>query len=225
MARVLIADDDPLSADLLAAHTRKLMPSAEVVLAADGTAALARLQEAPVDLLFLDLDMPGISGRELLEATDPGCPVVIVTGDPSFALDAFRFNVADYLVKPVTFERFARMLRKVAPRTGPDEGPRDQVFIRAGQEIVQLRLSEVRFIRSDSNYVRFVLDGREVSSLMNLKDLEQKLPPDFVRVHRSYIVNLAHVEKLDTMDVKVGRELIPVSETYRAELIRRLHLL
>ncbi len=225
MPRVLIADDDPLSADLLATHTRKLMPGAEVVFSADGTAALARLQEAPVDLLFLDLDMPGISGRELLEATDPGCPVVIVTGDPSFALDAFRFNVADYLVKPVTFERFAQMLRKVGPRMGPNEGPRDQVFIRTGQEIVRLRLGEVRHIRSDSNYVRFVLDGREVASLMNLKDLEHKLPSSFVRVHRSHIVNLEHVEKVGAADIKVGRELVPVSETYRAELMRRLDLL
>ncbi len=225
MPRVLIADDDPLSADLLAEHARKLLPEAQVQLAADGTAAMAEMRKAPVGLLLLDLDMPGLSGRELLEATDPGCPVVIVTGDPSFALDAYRFNVADYLVKPVTFERFAQMLRKVGPLTGGDDGPRDQVFIRAGQEIVQVRLSEVRFIRSDSNYVRFVLDGREVSSLMNLKDLEHKLPPGFVRVHRSYIVNLVHVEKLDSMDVKVGRELIPVSGSYRAELMRRLDLL
>lgn len=225
MPRVLIAEDDPLSADLLAEHTRKLLPGAEVRLAADGTAALAQLRQGPVDLLFLDLDMPGLGGRELLEATEPGCPVVIVTGDPSFALDAFRFNVADYLVKPVTLERFARMLRKLGPLPEAAGGARDRVFIRARQEIVRLQLSEVRFIRSESNYVSFVLDGREVSSLMNLKDLEHKLPARFVRVHRSYIVNLDHVEKLDSMDVKVGRELIPVSGTYRAELMRRLDLL
>ena len=155
--------------------------------------------------------------------------MIIVTGDPSFAVEAFRFNVVDYLVKPVSFERLAQAWRKVEARseTAAERGESDKylVFVRTGQEIVRLRLSEVRYVKSDSNYVRFVLDGREISSLMNLKDLEAKLPSTFVRVHRSYIINLAHVEKLDTMDVKIGRDLIPVSETYRQDLIRRLDLL
>lgn len=198
-------------------------------MAEDGTAALQQIRAGSLDLILLDLDMPGISGRELLEATDPGCPVVIVTGDPSFALDAFRFNVVDYLVKPVSFERLAQAWRKVEGRGDASaergEGDKDLVFVRTGQEIVRLRLSEVRYVKSDSNYVRFVLDGREITSLMNLKDLEAKLPSTFIRVHRSYIINLVHAEKLDSMDVKIGRDLIPVSETYRQDLIKRLDLL
>ena len=227
--RILIADDDALTAEVLEQHCGKLLPDAEIVLAADGTEALRQIRAGSLDLVLLDLDLPGINGRELLEATDPGCPVIIVTGDPSFAVEAFRFNVVDYLVKPVSFERLAQAWRKVEARgeTSGERGESDKdlVFVRTGQEIVRLRLSEVRYVKSDSNYVRFVLDGREISSLMNLKDLEAKLPSTFVRVHRSYIINLAHVEKLDTMDVKIGRDLIPVSETYRQDLIRRLDLL
>ncbi|MBK8339193.1 MAG: response regulator transcription factor [Flavobacteriales bacterium] len=223
--RILIADDDALTVEALQAHCGKLLPEAAIVHAADGTEALRQIRAGALDLVLLDLAMPGISGRELLEATDPGCPVIIVTGDPSFALEAFRFNVVDYLVKPVSFERLAQAWRKVEGRsethTDRGEGDKDLVFVRTGQEIVRLRLSEVRYVKSDSNYVRFVLDGREVTSLMNLKDLEAKLPSTFVRVHRSYIINLTHVEKLDTMDVKIGRDLIPVSETYRQDLIRR----
>ena len=97
--------------------------------------------------------------------------------------------------------------------------------MREGSDIVRLDLRDVRYVKSESNYVRFHLDGRSITSLMNLKDLEQKLPASFVRVHRSYIVNLMHVEKLDSMDIKIGRDLIPVSESYRSELIERLDLL
>lgn len=225
---VLIADDDPLSLDLLTHFCGKMAPDARVTHAGDGAMAAAVLHTDRPALLFLDLEMPGMNGRELLQAMDPQVPVIIVTGDAGFAADSYRFNVVDYLLKPVAFERFAQAWRRAMERGHTRPSPtrdRDIVFVRTGSDIVRLDLGEVRFIRSDSNYVRFTLDGRELSSLMNLKDLEQKLPSQFVRVHRSYIVNLHHVEKLDTNDVKIGRELIPVSETYRAELIRRLDLL
>ncbi|MCB9170048.1 MAG: response regulator transcription factor [Flavobacteriales bacterium] len=225
--QILIADDDPLTADQLEHHCLKIEPKATVLRAAAGPEAAAVLRDSHPDLVLLDLDMPGMSGRELLEVIDPDSPVIIITGDPSFALDAFRFNVVDYLVKPVPFDRFAKAWRKAMDgrRRETGSGQRDLVFIRTGPDIVQLSLSEVRYIKSESNYVRFALEEREVSSLLNMKDLELKLPDRFVRVHRSYIVNLTHVEKLNSTDVKIGRDLIPVSETYRAELIKRLDLL
>lgn len=224
--RILIADDDPLSADLLKAHCAKLDPAAEVVHVGDGSEAMAALRAGQWDLLLLDLNMPKVDGPTLLEGIGERVPVIIVTGDPAFALEAYRYHVRDYLVKPVTFERFAsawRALERTAPVTKATAG--HSVFVRSGNDIVQVDLEEVRFVKSESNYVRYVLDGKEVVSLMNMKDLELKLPKSFVRVHRSYIVNLRHIEKLDTSDIKVGRELIPVSETYRPELLKRLELL
>ena len=226
--RVLIADDDPLTSDLLAHHVAKLDPGGSVEVAADGRSALKRLKEDHFNVLLLDLQMPGMDGRELLGAIGVQLSVIIVTGDPDFAVQAFRYDVVDYLIKPVAFDRFAQAWRKLGPPGGvPTIGgvPKDIVFVREGTDIVRLDLREVRYIKSESNYVRFHLDGRSITSLMNMKDLEQKLPPAFVRVHRSYIVNLLHVEKLDSMDIKIGRELIPVSESYRIELIKRLDLL
>ena len=235
MMRVLIADDDALVSDLLAHHCGKLDPNAVVELASDGQQALARLGKERFDLLVLDLQMPGLSGRELLPAIGVDLPVIIVTGDPDFALEAFQYNVVDYLIKPVGFDRFAQAWKKATMKAGITALPRDEarnvVFVREGSDIVRLDLRQVRYVKSDSNYVHFVTDNsatdqrRQVTSLMNMKDLEQKLPALFVRVHRSYIVNLAHVEKLDTMDIKIGPELIPVSETYRDEVLRRLDLL
>lgn len=224
--RILIADDDTLSADLLKAHCAKLDPTAEVVHVGDGSQAMAQLRAGHWDLLLLDLNMPKVDGPTLLAAIGERVPIIIVTGDPAFALEAYKFHVRDYLVKPVTFERFAsawRALERIAPVAPAPAG--NSVFVRSGNDIVQVDLDEVRYVKSESNYVRYVLEGKEVVSLMNMKDLELKLPKSFVRVHRSYIVNLRHIEKLDTSDIKVGRELIPVSETYRPELLKRLELL
>ncbi|MBL7964865.1 MAG: response regulator transcription factor [Flavobacteriales bacterium] len=224
--RILIADDDPLSAGLLQHHLGKVAPTAQLTHVTDGLAAQEMLRSSSFDLLFLDLQMPGMDGRELLALGGVLPPVIIVTGDPDFALGAYAYDVVDYLVKPVTFERFALAWRKAAERkaAAPARVP-GSVFVRAGSDIVRIALGEVRYVKSESNYVRFVLDGREVTSLMNMKDLERKLPPTFVRVHRSYFVNLRHVEKLDAQDVKIGRDLIPVSDTYRPELLKRLDLL
>lgn len=224
--RILIADDDPLAGDLIAHHCRKLDPRALVEVVADGQAALQRVTNDGFDLLILDLEMPGMDGREVLGAIGHDLPVIIVTGDRDFAVDAFRYNVVDYLVKPVAFDRFAQAWRKTGGGKAHAGIPaRSIVFVREGSDIVRVDLEEVRYIKSESNYVRFHLDGRDVSSLMNMKDLEHKLPAGLVRVHRSYFVNLRHVERLDSNDVKIGRDLIPVSETYREELIKRLDLL
>ncbi len=226
--RVLIADDDPLSSDLLAHHVAKLDPGGTVQVSTDGRAALERLNASPFDLVLLDLRMPAMSGQELLSILGPEQKVIIVTGDRDFAVQAFERDVVDYLVKPVTFERLAQAWRKLqaaAPARTGHTPAKEVVFVREGSDIVRLDLRDVRYVKSESNYVRFHLDGRSITSLMNMKDLEQKLPASFVRVHRSYIVNLMHVEKLDSMDIKIGRDLIPVSESYRSELIERLDLL
>ena len=221
--RLLIADDDPLIADQLLHFATKLGAEARVV--PDGARALSALKSDPPDAVVLDLHMPGLSGPELLASIGDRVPAIIVSGDSSFALESYRFRVLDYLLKPVTFDAFARALRKLdAP--GPSVNGHDHVvFVRSGTEIARVDLREVRFMKSESNYVRFTFADKEITTLMNMRDLERKLPSSFVRVHRSFIVNLDHVDRLDSNDIKVGRALVPVSDSYREELLSRLRLL
>ncbi len=221
--RVLIADDDVLVTDQLSHFAGKLGATG-ITVVHSGSDALTALREGVHDLLVLDVHMPGLSGPELLATAGSTLPVIIVSGDRDFAVESYRYNVVDYLLKPVDLAAFARAWNKVLERHATT-GATGTVFVRTGNDIVRLDLDEVRFIRSDSNYVRFVLADREVTSLMNLKDLERKLPAGFVRVHRSFIVNLRHVDKLDSQDIKIGRTLVPVSDSYREELLRRLALL
>lgn len=221
--RLLIAEDDVLFAEQLVHFATKL--GHEPVIASDGHTALAAMREGSFDALVLDLHMPGLSGPELLAAMEHPVPTIIVSGDASFAVESYRFHVVDYLLKPVGFDAFAQALRKVRPTREVRPASDQVVFIRTGSDIARVDLREVRFIKSESNYVRFVLADKEITSLMNLKDLELKLPANFVRAHRSFIVNLDHVERLDSNDIKVGGALVPVSDSYREELLGRLNLL
>jgi len=221
--RLLIADDDPLVTDQLAHFVGKL-GATEVLVVHSGSEALAALRKGGFDLLITDVHMPGLSGPELLATLGNTLPVIIVSGDRDFAVESYRYNVVDYLLKPVDFAAFARAWNKAAERAEPSPSS-SAVFVRVGAEIVRIDLDEVRYIKSDSNYVRFMLTDKEVTSLMNLKDLERKLPAGFIRVHRSYIVNLRHIDKLDSQDIKIGRALVPVSDSYREELLKRLALL
>lgn len=221
--RLLIADDDPLISDQLAHFAKKLGADAQVV--PDGEQALAALKSDPPDALVLDLHMPGLSGPELLAAIGDRVPAIVVSGDPSFAVESYRFRVLDYLLKPVTFDAFARAVRKVETAQPAANGAEHVVFVRSGTEIARVDLREVRFVKSESNYVRFTLAEKEITTLMNLRDLELKLPPSFVRVHRSFIVNIDHVDRLDSNDIKVGRALVPVSDSYREGVLGRLKLL
>ena len=221
--RWLIADDDPLIADQLLHFATKLGAEAKVV--PDGAQALAALKSDPPDAVVLDLHMPGLSGPELLASIGDRVPAIIVSGDSSFALESYRFRVLDYLLKPVTFDAFARALRKLDAPAPSANGNDHVVFVRSGTEIARVDLREVRFMKSESNYVRFTFADKEITTLMNMRDLERKLPSSFVRVHRSFIVNLDHVDRLDSNDIKVGRALVPVSDSYREELLSRLRLL
>ena len=221
--RLLIADDDPLIADQLVHFATKLGAEAKVV--PDGAQALAALKSDPLDAVVLDLHMPGLSGPELLASIGDRVPAIIVSGDSSFALESYRFRVLDYLLKPVTFDAFARALRKLDAPAPSANGNDHVVFVRSGTEIARVDLREVRFMKSESNYVRFTFADKEITTLMNMRDLERKLPSSFVRVHRSFIVNLDHVDRLDSNDIKVGRALVPVSDSYREELLSRLRLL
>jgi DNA-binding LytR/AlgR family response regulator len=228
--RLLIADDDPLIADQLLHFAHKLGAVASVV--PDGARALAALKADPPDAVVLDLHMPGLTGPELLAAIGDRVPAIIVSGDPSFAVDSYRFRVLDYLLKPVTFDSFARAVRKVGNPEPVPNGQDHVVFVRSGTEIARVDLREVKFMKSESNYVRFTMadpdkpgQAKEITTLMNMRDLERKLPPSFVRVHRSFIVNLDHVDRLDSNDIKIGRSLVPVSDSYREELLGRLKLL
>lgn len=191
--------------------------------------ALLFLNNEVVDLLFLDVELPGATGFELLDQLSYLPKVIMTTSKTEYAFDAFRYQAVDYLKKPFTYTEFRRALEKIpdAPKVvaGQTAGS-DEFFIKVDGQHVKLFIRDLLFLESKGDYVKFVTPERSYTSLYTLKSLEEKLAEGpFLKVHRSYIVNMSRVEKLNGNILHVHGYEVPVSKNNREEVLQRLQLL
>ncbi len=226
--KCLVADDDPLVCATVEEYLSRIDDVEFCVHANDGLTALNLLTTGGFDLVFLDLQMPGLDGKSLLQALPRSIPVVIVSASEDFGAQSYEFDVVDYLVKPIGFARFFQAVQKVRDRrnrTGIAGPKSNEVFVKEGTRILKVALDTVLYIKAEASYVEFVTDTKSFLSLMSMKKLEELLPADFVRVHRSFIVPKSRITKIEDGQVVVGQHRIPISQSYRDELMRRLNIL
>jgi DNA-binding LytR/AlgR family response regulator len=231
----LTIDDDPLVGQTIEHFAGQIDAIDYCLHATDGFEALNLISAQSFDCVFLDLHLPEIDGVSILRSLPPGLPVVVVSSSTDFGAESYDYNVVDYLVKPLEFARFRTAVDRVAARARSPEGgarpaaaaARRSLFVKSGSDIVSVRLDEVKFLKADANYVTFELaGGRRVMALASLKKVEGSLPGGFLRVHRSYIVNREHIERIEgaTLHLRSGDQL-PVGESYRAALLSHLDVL
>ena len=226
--KYLVADDDPLVCEQVESFLTRLADTEYCLKAGDGLAALQLLSAGGIDAAFLDLHMPGLDGVSLLRALPRGLPVVIVSASAEFGAGSYEFDVADYVLKPLAFPRFVQAVEKIRAKMAQREpaverrGDSREIFVKDGTKLVRIALDGVLFVKAEANYVEFVSESGTVMILMSMKRLEEMLPAEFLRVHRSYIVNRQHIARVEDGAVHVGKHHIPVSETYRDELRRKL---
>ena len=226
----VIVDDDEMSR-LALEHFVGLTPGLELAATLpDGQAALQFLQtRQPIDLLLLDIEMPHLTGLELIQLLPQPLPaIVLVTSHHSFAAEAFGLPVADYLVKPVKYARFAQAVQQVhafrpqpaAPPLRPDNA---SVFAKVNGRLVRINFDDVYYIEALSTYSVLVTATHKHTVHVTLKSLEQQLPfSHFARVHRSYIVNTHRIDVVDDHQLMLGPYTVPVGKLHKAELMRRL---
>ncbi|MGB3616821.1 MAG: LytTR family DNA-binding domain-containing protein [Catalinimonas sp.] len=233
--RVLVADDSSVTREVMQEFLREIAPEVELVAVGNGIEAYREMKQAPFDLLVLDIEMPEMDGKQLLRSMTVRMPVILVTYDPTFALESYDHGqVVDYLVKPVRFERFLQAYDKAeryraadapAPSLAPDDGDDQGIFVKEGYHLVRLDLDRVRYIEAMSDYIAFhVEDNRKHLVMMPMKEAISRLPKQFIRVHRSYIVNLRHVAVVEENAVVIGKKRISVSATHKEALMNGLRL-
>jgi len=217
----MIIDDEPFARKLLQDYCGRL-PNLEVVGAYScGMEALADLQQRSVDLVFLDIRMPGLSGLELVQSLPHVPKLIFTTAFSEYAVKGFELDAVDYLLKPFDFPRFLKAVNKATARLqeSPPPAPDEHLFVKEGRHMVKLPLANIRYIQGQKDYVMFHTTERRVMSLMNLKDLATQLAQhQFIRVHQSYIVNTAHLHRCSAEEVEIDHEVIPVSQSYRHTL-------
>ena len=196
--RCLIVDDEPLARRVLESYVDEHPLLVHAGSCASGLDALAFLQTTPVDLLFLDIQMPGLTGLAVVRALPRPPKVIFTTAHAGFAAEAFDLAAADYLLKPIGRERFLRAVARAADAGPPctpaarEHPAADAVYVRVDQQLVRLPLDEIFFVEACENYVRFHTPSRAYLTKRTLAEVEALLPAGrFVRVHRSYLVNLS----------------------------------
>ncbi len=231
----LIVEDEPLARKLLTQYVEKT-PGLELLAAlASPLAALDFLKENEPEVLFLDVQMPEITGIDLLKILKKKPIVVLTTAYSEYAIEGYELDVTDYLLKPITFERFLKCVEKIhqvatAPTVAADglaaaatssEEKETFFFVKDGTKSVRIDFADVRFIEGLKDYVRIHTGDKKITTLQSLKKLTEMLPSDkFVRIHHSYIVAIPWIEEVHRDEVLIGDRMIPISQTYRQEFKR-----
>ena len=218
----IIIDDEPLAAELLASYAKKVPFLTLQGTFNSATEAIKTIREMKIDLIFLDIQMPELSGLEFARIIGPETKIVFTTAFNQYAIEGYKVNALDYLLKPISFEKFLEAANKALSwfelRSKVASMKSDRfVFIKSEYKLQKASFDDILYIEGVKDYVKFYLtDGNNVMSLMNMKKVEEYLPyPEFLRIHRSYIVHMPKVSQIDRFRIVIGEQFLPISETYK----------
>lgn len=222
MMIAIAIDDEPLALEVVRSHASRV-PFVELAATfTDAFQALDYLKKNPVDLLFLDIRMPDINGMDFYNGLSRKPLVVFTTAYSEHAVYSFELDAVDYLLKPFSLARFTKACNKAFEvwQWKSQGKQQDYVFLKTGYEQIKVQYSEILYLVAEGNYINVVLRTGKLLTRMTFSEMEQLLPPqNFVRVHRSYIVNKDHVDRIERHQLTIRQELIPVSEAYRNALL------
>jgi DNA-binding LytR/AlgR family response regulator len=231
--RCLIIDDKPLAVDVLADYVRKTPFLELVACTTNPLEGLDILRTKPIDLVFLDIQMPELSGLQLMAITGRQRLFVLTTAYPDYALEGYEHDVVDYLLKPISFDRFYRSAEKAlklsqhlpAPTTtaAPATDTTEHLFVKTEHRIQRILLRDLLYAESLQNYVVLQTTEGRVMTLQTLKSIEEQLPAaTFCRVHRCYIVGLRHITAVEKSRIFIGNNVLPIGDKYRDAFYRAI---
>jgi DNA-binding LytR/AlgR family response regulator len=223
----LIVEDEPLARNLITEYVSKV-PYLNLVKACSGALeAMEVLRTNSVDLLFLDVQMPELTGISFLRSLQKKPLVILTTAYSEYAIEGYELDITDYLLKPITFERFLKAVDKVSQRmtAGPtasdkpaETAPPNFIFVKDGTKLVKIRWDDILYVEGLKDYVTIHTRTQKVISLQRLKVLEEQLPADkFIRVHNSFIVALDAIDSVHKDKIQIGQASIPIGDTYKKE--------
>jgi DNA-binding LytR/AlgR family response regulator len=236
--KCLVIDDEPLARDLMRSHINKLENFEIVAECGDAMKAMQELRDKKVDLMFMDIQMPQITGIEFLRIIKNPPKVIITTAYREYALDGFALDVVDFLLKPITFERFLKSVNKyyqvtqeetqnVNSSSVSDVIQSDEAFIyvKENKRVIKVNLSEILYIEGLSEYVQIYTDRKKIITKTSMTSLEEKLPVNsFLRIHKSFIVSLARIEAFTAHTIEVPGKELPIGRSYKNLVLNTLQL-
>ena len=224
----IIVDDELPARKLLSDYVSKIDSLQLAGVCKNGLEAKKFLDESPVDILLLDIRMPIMTGIDLLKGLVTQPITILITAYEEYAIKGFELDVIDYLVKPVPFDRFKKAIDKaieyleVLTPVSEKVQPKDYFFIKTDTRIVKFMFSEISAIEAHGEYVKIIAANKKVMSLVSMTNIAKVLPDDFIRIHRSYIINLRHIDEVKANEVIIGKEIYPISRNHRPAFFDKL---
>jgi DNA-binding LytR/AlgR family response regulator len=233
--RCIAVDDEPLALRVIESHIEKLNDAELVAKCSNAIEAFEILKQKDIDLVFLDIQMPELTGIEFLKSLGNPPLIIFTTAYRNYAIDAFELDVLDYLLKPISFDRFLKAINKYYTRfeekhpevknltVGSSPG-KDHIFIKKNKTLVKIFFREILFIESLKDYVKIHTTGEIHMVKYPISHLEQKLPEEqFIRVHKSFIVSTEKITTISPRSVGVGDEKIPIGRNYKEFVLKKLN--
>lgn len=225
MIIAIAIDDEPKAIQVIKHHTSKIENLELLTYFYNADDALSFLKQNPIDLVFLDINMPNKSGLEFLDELHYKPLVVFTTAYTEFAIDSYSYNAVDYLLKPFEFDRFQMAIQKVNTRLESRKQEPDFFFIKDGFKTIKIAFEDVLFIKGSGNYLDITTKDHIYSPRMTFMEIITKLPlSQFVRVHQSYMVNISTIDKIENNHVYMNDYKISISNRYKKLLFQRLKL-
>jgi two-component system, LytTR family, response regulator len=226
----LIVDDEPNAVNLLEMLIRQNTSWDVQGQCYDAREALTFLKTHPVDLIFLDINMPHLTGMEMAALLPPTTALVFTTAYSEYAADSYGFHTIDYLLKPITLKRFYAAMQKIEahfarpePAAADNVSPEsDYFFIKSGRMLHKVLLRDILYFEGEKEYARLVTPTQKLLIYRRLKDIEEQLSMSFARVHNSFIINIARLDSIRDNHVFIGTKQIPISEKFREAFMNRI---
>lgn len=233
--RCIAVDDEPLALDIIEDYVSKV-PFLELVLRTENAIeALQMVQNGNIDLVFLDIQMPDLTGIQFLKIAGGKANYILTTAYSQYALESYDLNVSDYLLKPIAFDRFYKAVEKVNNQfkvnepaevgalQGTPNPVQDFIFVKTEHKIQKIQLEDILYIEGLKDYISIFTKTERVITLQNMKKMEETLPNiQFIRVHKSYIISLDKIESIERSRISICGKTIPIGDTYRDEFFKRI---
>lgn len=230
MITCIAIDDEPMALEVIERYCQKTGLTELKATFREPVKAIEYLNHEKVDLVFLDINMPDISGMQLVQTLSPRPMIIFTTAYSHYAVDSYNLNAIDYLLKPITFERFLAAVSKALSATpnknnGTTKEEDTTIFIKSGPQTYQVKVNDILYLEKDGNYITVHLKDRNILIRENMGDIFDFVPAaDFVRVHKSYVVAVKHISMIEVHQLIINGEKIPIGSTYREPLRARLGL-
>ncbi|HTQ29463.1 MAG TPA: LytTR family DNA-binding domain-containing protein [Puia sp.] len=227
MIRCIIVDDELLARQVIQNHLQQIPGFELVALCQNAMEAATVLKQSEVDLIFLDIQLPGMTGLDFLRSLSSPPLVVLTTAYATYALESYDFSVMDYLLKPISFERFSKTINKIVhgrlfsqAAVEKDLLPPDHIFIKSGNKFFKVNFSEIVYIEAMKDYLKIHTPEYKLVTLQTMADMEKLLPPrQFIRVHKSYIVAVSRIKSIYGGSVELEKITIPIGLSYKSDVM------